>query len=91
MEFILTEKSKAKLMEMKSNNKPIKLKITAYTWCGARLGIVSEKQDDIEKVYNVDGIDIIVSDELEGAIKGAKIDYSTSFFMKGFDVVPIYT
>jgi|BioPla2DNA2_1021312.scaffolds.fasta_scaffold00649_7 hypothetical protein len=31
MEFILTEKSKAKLMEMKSNNKPIKLKITAYT------------------------------------------------------------
>ena len=31
MVFTLTEKSKAKLMEMKSNNEPIKLKITGYT------------------------------------------------------------
>lgn len=90
MEFTLTEKSKAKLTEMKNNNKPIKLKITGYSWCGARLGIVSEKQNDIENVYNIEGIDIIISDDLEGAIKGAKIDYSTSFFMRGFDIIPIY-
>jgi Fe-S cluster assembly iron-binding protein IscA len=75
---------------MKNNNKPIKLKITGYSWCGARLGIVSEKQNDIENVYNIEGIDIIISDDLEGAIKGAKIDYSTSFFMRGFDIIPIY-
>jgi hypothetical protein len=31
MEFTLTEKSKAKLTEMKNNNKPIKLKITGYS------------------------------------------------------------
>ena len=77
-------------MEMKSNNEPIKLKITGYTWCGPRLGIVSEKQDDAEKVYNVEGIDIIVSDEVDGAIKVAIIDYSASSFSRGFSVTPIY-
>lgn len=91
MELSLTNKAKVKLNEMKNNNKPIKLKITGYTWCGAKFGIVSEKQSDIEKVYNVEGVDIIVSDELEGAIKGAEIDYSTSFFTKGFNITPIYS
>ena len=89
MEFTLTEKAKMKLNEMKNDNKPIKLKITGYSWCGATFGIVSEKQKEIEKVYNVEGIDIIVSDDLDGILKGAEIDYSTSFFMKGFDVTPI--
>jgi Fe-S cluster assembly iron-binding protein IscA len=40
-------------------------------------------------VYNVEGIDIIVSDDLDGILKGAEIDYSTSIFMRGFDVTPI--
>lgn len=89
MEFKLTEKAKEKLNEMKNQNKPIKLKITGYSWCGAKFGIVSEKQSDIEKSYNVEGIDIIVDEELEGAIKGAEIDYSTSLFTKGFEITPI--
>jgi Fe-S cluster assembly iron-binding protein IscA len=76
---------------MKNENKLIKLAITGYSWCGAKLGIVSEKQSEIEKSYNVDGIDIIVSDELEGAIRGAEIDYSTSLFTRGFEVTPIYS
>ena len=91
MEFNITEKAKEKLIEMKENNKPIKLAITGYSWCGAKFGIVSEKQSDVEKAYDVDGIEIIVSDEIEGAIKGAQIDYSSSFFMKGFEVTPIYS
>jgi hypothetical protein len=31
MEFILTEKAKEKLNEMKNDNKPIKLAITGYS------------------------------------------------------------
>ena len=91
MELILTDKAKERLLEMQDQNKPIKLAVTGYSWCGARFGIVSEKQKEEEKVYRVDGIDIIVSDELEGAIKGAQIDYSTSFFTKGFEITPIYS
>ena len=89
MEFTLTEKAKIKLNEMKNNNKPIKLKITSYSWSGATFGIVSEKQTENEKVYNIDDIDIIVSEDLNGILKGAEINYSTSFFTKGFDVTPI--
>lgn len=91
MEITLTEKAKAKLSEMKNNNKPIKLKLTGYSWRGVRLGIVSEKQKDIDKVYNVDDIDIIVSNDLDGYIKGAEIDYLNSFFFRGFDIIPIYS
>ena len=71
MDFKLTEKAKEKLNEMKNENKLIKLAITGYSWCGAKLGIVS--------------------DELEGAIRGAEIDYSTSLFTRGFEVTPIYS
>ena len=87
MEFTLTEKAKIELNEMKNDNKPIKLKITGYSWCGATFGIVSEKQTEIEKVYNVEGIDIIVSDDLDGILKGAKIDFGGLLF-KDFIVSP---
>lgn len=86
MEFKLTEKAKEKMAEMKQNLEPIKLAITGYSWCGAELGIVSEKQSEKDKTYNVDGFDLIVSDELEGAIKGAEIDYQSGIFRKGFVV-----
>lgn len=87
MEFKLTDNAKVKLNELKNNEQPIKLKITGYSWCGAELGIVSEKQSDEDKVYKVEGFDLIVSDELEGAIKGAEIDYTNGVFRKGFEVV----
>jgi len=90
MEFTITDIAKEKLVELQSNNEPIKLKITGFSWCGAELGIVSEKQSENDKVYNTDGIDIIVSEELEGAMKGADINYSTNFFKKGFEVTPKY-
>ena len=91
MEFKLSDKAKEKMLEMKSNNEPIKLKITGFSWCGAEFGIVSEKQSENDKVYDAEGIELIVSDELEGAIKGADIDYSTNFFKKGFEVTPKFS
>ncbi|MEL7649039.1 MAG: hypothetical protein AAGU76_13145 [Sedimentibacter sp.] len=39
----------------------------------------------------MDGIDLIVSDELTGAISGAEIDYSSNFFRKGFEVTPKFS
>jgi len=54
------------------------------------LGIVSEKQSEKDKVYNVEGFDLIVSDELEGAIKGAEINYANGVCRKGFEVVPTF-
>lgn len=90
MEFKLTNSAKEKMAEYKNNQQPIKLKITGYSWCGAEIGIVSEKQSDNDSVYKVEGFDLIVSDELEGAIKGAEIDYTNGVFRKGFEVVPKY-
>ena len=86
MDIKLTEKAKEKMAEMKQNLQPIKLAITGYSWCGAELGIVSEKQSEKDKIYNVEGFDIIVSDELEGAMRGAEIDYTNGVFKKSFVV-----
>lgn len=87
MEFKLTSSAREKMNELKNNQQPIKLKITGYSWCGAEIGIVSEKQSDKDKIYNVEGFDLIVSNDLEGAIKGAEIDYTNGVFRKGFEVV----
>lgn len=91
MDFKLTDIAKEKMLEMKSSNEPIKLKITGFSWCGAEFGIVSEKQSENDQIINVDGIDLIVSDELTGAISGAEIDYSSNFFRKGFEVTPKFS
>lgn len=88
MDFKLTDIAKEKLSELKENQQPIKLTITSYSWCGAELGIVSEKQSGNDKVYNVDGFDLIVSEDLVGAINGAEIDYKNGVFKRGFEVAP---
>lgn len=91
MNIKLTKVAKEKLVELQQNNEPIKMKITGYSWCGAEFGIVSEKQLENENSYNVEGIDIIVSEELEGAVKGAEVDYQTGFFKKGFEIKPLFS
>ena len=88
MNFKFTDSAKSKLEELKSNQQPIKLSITGYSWCGAELGIVSEKQSENDVVYNTEGFDIIVSADLVGAISGAEIDYKSGVFKKGFEVFP---
>lgn len=88
MNFKFTDIAREKLLELKENQQPIKLSITGYSWCGAELGIVSEKQSENDKVYSVEGFEVIVSEDLVGAIEGAEIDYKNGVFKKGFEVVP---
>ena len=88
MNFTLTDSAKDKLEELKSRQQPIKLAITGYSWCGAELGIVSEKQSENDVIYNTEGFDLIVSGDLVGAINGAEIDYKNGVFKKGFEVFP---
>ena len=88
MEFKITNDAREKMNDLKTKALPIKLAITGYSWCGAKLGIVSEKQNKNDKIYKIENFDLIVSDELEGAIKGAEIDYKNTLFKKGFEVYP---
>ncbi|MGD9568388.1 MAG: hypothetical protein AB7V48_08680 [Sedimentibacter sp.] len=47
------------------------------------------EQSEKDTVYNVDGIDIIVQEEVEKEIQGAKINYGGLLF-KDFIVTPKY-
>jgi len=35
-------------------------------------------------------MEIIVSEDIKGAVKGLKIDYKEGFFRKGFEVEPLF-
>jgi Fe-S cluster assembly iron-binding protein IscA len=45
------------------------------------------KQSENDNVYNVDGINIIVQNEVEKSLKGAKINYGGLLF-KDFLITP---
>ncbi|NLB33314.1 MAG: hypothetical protein GX818_06090 [Tissierellia bacterium] len=48
------------------------------------------KQSKNDKLYNIDGIDIIVSEDSEFELKGAKIDFGGLLF-KDFIVSPKFS
>ncbi len=86
----LTDKAKERILEHNKNGVPVKVKITGYSWCGANFGVVSEKQENDDKVYNVDGANIVVSSDLIGSMKGMTINYSSNWLFKGFEVLPAF-
>lgn len=89
MKFSITDKAKEKLSLMQEHNIPIMLVKFPVGWSGFIYKIVSVKQSEKDKVYNVDGIDIIVQEEVEKAIQGAKINYGGLLF-KDFIITPKY-
>lgn len=88
MNIKLSSSAKDKILQHNKNGVPVKVKITGYSWCGANFGVVSEKQENDDKIYKVEGADIVVSKDLIGAVKGMTINYSTNWLFKGFEVLP---
>lgn len=89
MKFSITDKAKEKLSLMQKNNIPIMLSKFPVGWSGFIYKIASVEQSEKDTVYNVDGIDIIVQEEVEKEIQGAKINYGGLLF-KDFIVTPKY-
>lgn len=89
MKISVTDKAKEKLSLMQENNIPIMLSKFPVGWSGFIYKIVSAKQSENDKVYNVDGVDIIVPEDVEKTIKGAKINYGGLLF-KDFIITPKY-
>lgn len=66
---------------------PITIMKYPLGWAGFKYKIVSVKQKEDDDLYNVDGLDIIVTGDSEFELKGAKIDYGGLIF-KDFIVSP---
>ena len=86
----LSDKAKAEILEHNKNGIPLKVKITGYSWCGANFGVVSEKQEKNDKVYEIDGANIVVDSDLIDSMKSMTIKYSTNWLYKGFEVIPVF-
>jgi len=90
MNLTLSSNAKEKLLQLKEKNEPIKVKITGFSWGGAEFGIVSEKQHENDGIYNVEGLNIIVDEDIENAVEGLSIDYKEGLFKKDFQISPLY-
>ncbi|HHZ01624.1 MAG TPA: hypothetical protein GX396_01615 [Tissierellia bacterium] len=86
MNIEITDRAKEKLQLMKDNNVPIALTRYPVGCSSFKYKIVSIKPSNRDKVYNVDGFDITVTDDSEFKLKGAKIDYGG--LIKDFIVTP---
>ncbi len=89
MKFSITDKAKEKLSLMQEHNIPIMLAKFPVGWSGFIYKIVSVKQSVNDAAYNIDGIDIIVQEEVEKEIQEAKINYGGLLF-KDFIITPKY-
>lgn len=69
---------------------PITIMKYPVGWAGFKYKIVSVKQKSDDKLYNVDGFDIIVTGDSELELKGAKIDFGGLLF-KDFIVSPKFS
>ncbi|MBN2286198.1 MAG: hypothetical protein JXQ26_06510 [Tissierellales bacterium] len=49
------------------------------------MGLVLDEQNDSDKVFNKNGLNFLVGDDLEH-FEGFSVDYSNSFLRKGFSV-----
>ncbi len=90
MNIEITDRAKEKLLLMKEKNMPITIMRYPVGWAGFKYRIVSVKQSKNDKLYNVDGFDIIVSEDSEFELKGAKIDFG-GFLVKDFIVSPKFS
>lgn len=90
MNIEITDSAKEKLLLMKERNMPITITRFPVGWAGFKYKIVSVKQSKNDKLYNVDGFDIIVTEDSEFELKGAKIDYG-GFLVKDFIVSPKFS
>ena len=90
MNIEITDRAKEKLLLMKEKNMPITIMRYPVGWAGFKYKIVSVKQSKNDKLYNIDGIDIIVSEDSEFELKGAKIDFGGLLF-KDFIVSPKFS
>lgn len=90
MNIEITDRAKEMLLLMKEKNMPITLMKYPVGWAGFKYKIVSAKQTEDDNLYNVDGLDIIVSKDSEIGLKGVRIDYGGLLF-KDFIVSPIFS
>lgn len=90
MNIDITNRAKEKLLLMKEKNMPITIVKYPVGWAGFKYKIVSVKQKKDDKLYNVDGLDIIVTGDSEFELKGAKIDFGGLIF-KDFIVTPKFS
>lgn len=90
MNIEITAMAKEKLLLMKEKDMPIAIMRYPVGWAGFKYKIVSVKQSENDKLYKVDGFDIIVTGDSQFELKGAKIDYAGLLF-KDFIVSPKFS
>ena len=81
----ITDVARDKLKEVLSKNSGKYLRIAIEAgWGGPRLGLALDELKENEETIQVNGIDLLISDEVKSYSDGNKIDYIQSMDGEGF-------
>ena len=67
---------------------PFRIYISGFGWGGPSFGIALDEQKDGDKVQKIDQLTFLVEEDLTEAYGSFTVDYSDSWFNKGFNVIP---
>lgn len=73
-----------------SDNLHIRIFVKAYGWGGPVLGVTLDEKQDSDYLEEQEGIKFVVDTDLVERYGGFEVDYSMSWFAKGFLVRPSY-
>lgn len=94
MEIRITETAKEAIKEKldkKGDKYGVRVYISGLGWGGPTFGLALDEPKNNDKVQEVEGIKIILDEEISGYVKGFVIDYRNSFFGKRFAVDQLYS
>lgn len=82
------EKLKKMFAEQKNPNKNmVRINFGGFGWGGPKIGLtLDEFKNENDKIVELQGIKVIYMDTLENYISNSVIDYSDSFFSRGFSI-----
>ncbi len=84
----ITDVASGKIKEVLSQNpgKHVRVIVRGYGWGGPKLGLVLDEPQGNETAIPINGIDVLISDEVKAFVEGNTIDYVKEPYREGFTI-----
>jgi Fe-S cluster assembly iron-binding protein IscA len=84
----ITDIAKDKIKEALNKNpgKYLRILVEGYGWGGPRLGLALDEPEANEAAIPVNGLDVLISDEVKSLAESSTLDYINESYREGFTI-----